>query len=140
MQENAIYLEAKILGIRGSLSPRNDYQKVSTFTEPKSVHVEFNLQKNGFQMVESDLLILRKIIQELLEQHFPKYIPRYVNLSRCFSKKEFIVKMMEKYYTQLYCLKGFTTCITTLKHLKSPAVKYIYVICFKLRLPKLMYS
>ena len=50
-------------------------KNVSAFKEPKSVHVEFNLQKNGFQMVESDLLILGKSTQELLEQHFPKYVP-----------------------------------------------------------------
>lgn len=55
-------------------------KNVSAFKEPKSVHVEFNLQKSGFQMVESDLLILRKSTQELLEQPFPKYVSWYMSL------------------------------------------------------------
>lgn len=38
-------------------------------------------------MVGSDLPILRKSIRELLEQHFPKYIPRYVSLFKMLLKK-----------------------------------------------------
>lgn len=102
-------------------------KNVSAFKEPKSVHVEFNLQKNGFQMVESDLLILRKSTQELLEQHFPKLcslVHESLKMLLKKKKKKFIAKMLGKYYTQPYVfLKGFVTRVTTLKHSKKPCSK-----------------
>ena len=69
-------------------------KNVSAFKEPKSVHVEFNLQKNGFQMVESDLLILRKSTQELLEQHFPKL---------CSLVHESLKMLLKKKKKKIYC-------------------------------------
>lgn len=95
------------------------------------MHAEFCLEKNGFQRIEFDLLILSTSTQESLEQYFPNYVPCYTSLQRCFSKKECLAETMVKPYTWSYFLKKFIICIIISKHLKSPAVKSVHIICFK---------